>query len=354
MILEAGQPDAALKTEATSLWAAIPSRLAAAGFTPQAAPSVVLEFSDVSYSFASLQAARLAIVPSLSDPGVFGVGLDEANNRVLLDSDGSPVADTEVAKAESEYGGMIETRQEQVPTVRDGRFSDSLPWNGGDEIVGKGSGIGCSTGFGVHSTSSGHHYILTAGHCGTDYWYNEQFSPPGPPNTFPLAWLIGPTLNGSRVFAPGNTRATASVDSQLIDPGSGSSSCISWGAFSIPGNPFVRYYVNGYNDPGSGDSVLLEGSYSLEKPTTVVAAPVTFAEHEPGGPDYWVKNGIQTVQSPASGDSGGPIVEPSIYGYLAAGMITAGSNTDGFGQLINSLDFVYQTAPNTSPSSSHC
>jgi hypothetical protein len=60
-------------------------------------------------------------------------------------------------------GGVIETD--------DNRYSDSSPFWGGDKIYPAGQTWACTGGFNIIGNSLGHHFMLTAGHCGESQWY---------------------------------------------------------------------------------------------------------------------------------------------------------------------------------------
>ena len=110
---------------------------------------------------------------------ITGVGIDELNNRVLVNatapyarqptnSVGSPAPSDAVQQSlVNTYGdSILEFRSGPMPSATADRYSDSPPWNGGDQIIlPTVYGInGCTSGPGAHF-SNGVHVLLTAGHC---------------------------------------------------------------------------------------------------------------------------------------------------------------------------------------------
>ena len=174
------------------------------------ASASVLTFGSTSTSFDDLVALKADILanPDLSAAGVIGAGIDVANDAVSVTTSGGPVD----AALEAAYGSEVEVTDASGTTLDASRTNDTPPWNGGDMLLTT-SGTLCSLGFGVHDTSTGTTYQLSAGHCGSNTWYNL----PRDGTSFTESHLVGSTVSGSRM--------TSGIDAQLI---ASNSSCISW------------------------------------------------------------------------------------------------------------------------------
>ncbi|WP_157489053.1 hypothetical protein [Pseudofrankia sp. DC12] len=209
----------------------------------------------------------------------------------------------------------------------------------------------CTSGFGMHSVSTGHKYLLTDGHCHPDYFYNYDWVA----NTY--GSLMGVTVTGSD---PMETSASGAqvVDAQALDPGSGGSSCISWGGVSVPPSPLVRYYITGYNQPSQGLSILSEGAHGYEKSGTVSELNLSFPETYNGKTLHATNLFSVAGGSTVEGDSGGSMIQPSLFGPLAAGIVWGSAIKNGqtytIGTMINAIRFIYQADPNVSSNGTNC
>jgi hypothetical protein len=250
---------------------------------------------------------------------VIGAGVDDTRNAVLVALSGPLPSGTSLATIAAKYnvapGALISTVMPHVVPLD--RNSDTAPWNAGDQIVNT-AGDGCTTGFGIHTSSA--HYILSAGHCGSYKWYNTNY--------------YAPVYNN-----PIGTTAVASstpLDVQSINTPGGSSDLF-WKQTS------TREYVSGNVGPTSGSSVCDEGSFGFESCGTITGVNVTLY----GVEDIFIVQGA----NPVHGDSGGPIVWPTGFGYLAQGTIdldaTNGSGPAVGGENIEAELYVLGAAVNT-------
>lgn len=232
---------------------------------------------------------------------VIGAGVDDTRNAVLVALSGPFPSGTSLSTIAAKYNvpadALISTVMPHVaPLDRD---SDTPPWNAGDQIVNPPGG-GCTTGFGIHTSSA--HYILSAGHCGNYKWYNTNY--------------FAPVYNN-----PIGTTAIASstpLDVQSINTPGGSSDLF-WKETS------TREYVSGNIGPTSGNEVCDEGSFGFESCGTITGVNVTLY----GVEDIFIVQGA----NPVHGDSGGPIVWLTGFGYLAQGTIDLDAS-NGFGPAV--------------------
>lgn len=214
------------------------------------------------------------------------------------------------------------------------RFTDVPPWNGGDQIVRQipGGVTYCTTGFGAHD-SSGHEYMLTAGHCadnqtGNGYkWYNTRYTNPD-------------FSNGRFVGYPDSNAGGIGIDVERIPT---PSSDLFWM------NANQRQYVANDTAPMVGQNVCLEGSITEGSCGEVTATNVSrnFDNGSTYNYLFYVTNGIAQP-----GDSGGPIVWPTIYGYIAVGTISGvtsqgGTTVIGIGTGIGNSEYIMGATVNS-------
>lgn len=250
---------------------------------------------------------------------VIGAGVDDTRNAVLVALSGPLPSGKSLATIAAKYNvsadALISTVMPHVVPLD--RNSDTAPWNAGDQIVNS-AGDGCTTGFGIHTSSA--HYILSAGHCGNYKWYNTNYYAPVYNNP------IGTTAVDS----------STPLDVQSINTPGGSSDLF-WKQTS------TREYVSGNVGPTSGSSVCDEGSFGFESCGTITGVNVTLY----GVEDIFIVQGA----NPVHGDSGGPIVWPTGFGYLAQGTIdldaTNGSGPAVGGENIEAELYVLGAAVNT-------
>ncbi len=319
----------------TSVRAALDGLLPAYRRAGAAVPAEVdVAFTEVEYPLAALEstAALLLRRPALRAPGTVAVGLDVAADRVaeLTDGGAAPPEVPPGVEVRALPGAVLQTAvggADPVPSAHGAgparcagatRFLDCSPWNGGDGLS---TGIvNCTSGFGVHDTGTGAQYLVTAGHCGAGgigQWYDTAL--PGEP--YPSGQqYVGATVAGSV--------ATSGVDTMLIAPQSGQSSCIVWGGLSTLPSNAERVYLTGYDDPFAGATVDVEGAVSLERQGTVAYTDVTTTGTDLG--ESLVDVGLVVPTGVAQpGDSGGPVVFPTVFGPLAGGTVVGSLSYQG-------------------------
>jgi len=306
-------------------------------------PSVGFTYANTRVSLRRLYELKAAVLdnPVLRKDGIDGAGLDVEHGRVVVMS--HTRAGARAVKAD--YGKAVEVLIDSGSGLTDGRYDDSAPWNGGDQIVTPSFGeTTCTSGLGMSDTSTGQTYLLTAGHCGKATWYNTRTDDP----VYDSSTLIGTTLTGSV--------STDKIDAQLIAT---SSSCISWGDKSTKSSNDSRIYITGYTDPPQGAAIETEGSVSLEETGMVSYYDVskTIKNEDLQDLDLVTAVGVD-------GDSGAPLIYPSIFGPLAGGTevgwYASGSSSWGVFQLIDSETYTYtlmaghQIVPNTANAPGSC
>lgn len=235
--------------------------------------------------------------------GLEAVGIRDSANAVIVGVNTPTPQAQEVL--ERLFGkGHIQVIEWKLTKEAD-RFNDTAPWNGGDQIVTEGTSPGaCTTGFGMHD-GSGNHYLTTAGHCGTHFWWNT--------------WVGFPIRDGSTFL--GVTTGTVwdgvysgiRVDTQKITV-TGSSNIVWTGTAT-------RRFITGAVTPAQDEPTCIEGSINLTQCGTIWG--IDFGE---GGSQYLVDldGGITSF-----GDSGAPSWRTDeTFGPLAQGT-HVGSLTNG-------------------------
>ncbi|MEI8050275.1 MAG: hypothetical protein WCI12_02425 [Actinomycetes bacterium] len=302
-----------LEVRAQTLFDAIPAQLGV-----EADPvDLRLNFIQVRSSVAdllALKASVLELAKANAELHINGVGIDQLHNRVLVATgtamatttavSSSPLDATDQELVTSFGSSSLEFQQAPPATLSASRYADSAPFNAGDQLTMPTvyGNIGCTSGPGVHF-SSGWHLILTAGHCswaaGTNFSGNLT------------------AYNGSTIMGPFIASSTGTSTSTWYDTGliSASSSNITWAGAA------TRIALTGWATAVAGASACSEGSYGGERCAQVISTNETklFADANLPGGGEWVggltRLGIPTV----AGDSGGIVVENSIYGPLAVG-----------------------------------
>ncbi len=337
-VLEVGT-NAAFETDAQNAFDALPTKLQVAVPTS----SLQLTFLHAATPLANLMNTKDAIVAN-AKAGVYGtsvagIGLDEQNNRVLVthiaaqSTSGSgpavssaptmaPSNSTEASLSQT-YGTQVEFQATGTPTASgSGPVSDTPPWNGGDWLVDGNAGLYCTSGPGVHSTTTGQHFLLTAGHCGYEAGSHTDFY-----NT----WIYAPVLNSSTYVGTeatwsigGTTLSAAGLDMGNIPT---SSSPLIW----IPGP--ARQTMTGWALPPGGGTICEEGVHGGQLCGAVQGENMTEPFNLGGGRTEWVNNLIQSNLILQPGDSGGVAWEASIFGPLDVGT-NVGVATDANGNPI--------------------
>jgi hypothetical protein len=224
---------------------------------------------------------------------VESIGVQDGNNRLIVGvSTSIPLAQSVL---EMLFGkGHILVIEWKLTNEAD-RYNDSAPWNGGDQLVSEGTNFtACTTGFGMHE-DDGDHFVTSAGHCNTHFWWNTWAGFPIRDSSTLLGVTSGSVWNG--------VYFGYRVDTQKIIT-NGSSNVV-WT------NSATRRYISAPLDVAQGDPTCIEGSFSLTECGTIYATD--FGE---GGTQYLVSlsNG-----STVFGDSGAPSWRTSPFGPLAQG-----------------------------------
>jgi hypothetical protein len=252
----------------------------------------------------SLKNTVMAATGTLRNMGVGleTVGIQDGTNKVIVGVN-TPTAPAQ-AVLENLFGrGTLRAIPWKLTNETD-RWNDSPPWNGGDQLVSEGGvPTGCTSGFGVHD-SSGNHYVTTAGHCNTHFWWNTFVGFPIRDNTTLVGTTSGSVWNG--------VYFGYRVDTQKILT-NGSSSIVWTGTAA-------RKYISAPLDVAQGDPTCIEGSFTLTHCGTIWATD--FGE---GGTQYVVDVGSEAT---TLGDSGAPSWRNSPFGPLAQGT-HVGSLSDG-------------------------
>lgn len=283
----------------------------------------------VTYALASVPLSQLHQVKAkvMNDLGswsskgepIYGAGINDKSNRVQVYIPERSSAE-QYQRAFSEAYGMdaFEFSATPAPQSTD-RINDTPPWKGGDQIVlgsGPMRGTGCTSGFGAHDPS-GSRYMLTAGHCtrggtGPNYkWYNTSF--------------YSPNYSPSRFMGqPDGQAYTSGYDTERMPT---STSNVFWKQSA------TREVLATDAGPSVGNGVCLEGSFGLERCGQVGAIDQSAYFGDLG----ITLNGLFTIPGapPIPGDSGGPVVWITGYGYIAQGTITGFSGSTGLSTGIN-------------------
>lgn len=222
--------------------------------------------------------------------GVTGAGLEVQRDQVSVTTTNSAVG----AILTRLYGSAVDVSAVRSSTLDASRTNDNAPWNGGDLILDT-AGDMCSLGFGVTDSVTGDSYSFTAGHCGSAKWYNLSRTS----TAYTAGNLVGSTVAGSV--------SKSVVDAQLI---SDNSSCIVWGASG------TRYFITGAAEAPVGASVLAEGAVGGNIPGVVQVTDWSGTIGSESLSDIDLTTAVTDL-----GDSGGPVVYPTIFGPLAEGTI---------------------------------
>ena len=314
----------ALKQDIASFWAANLT-------DSMTLPTLAIE--STTHTAVSLQALADAVRADEASWAAKGItigfaGVDDAHNAATVVVTGSNAADAANQFASAYSTDAIRTVLGSVTKDAD-YLHDTAPWNGGDQIA-ETEGNGCTTGFGVHSSTT--HYILTAGHC------NEQVSSPykwynAAANGYPCNATGGPVCNSSNYIGQTTTSYdTSTDDTQIIQT---SSSDYFWK------NGTSRVTLNGSAAVGNGITVCNEGSYSFQSCGTVVATSYG------GTSGQFLTEGSTAIE----GDSGGPMVYGGGFGIIGYGTIVGSFSSMGnpytIGESIVRIDSLFGVQVNT-------
>ena len=255
------------------------------------AATLKLTFVDGARTLASLYAVQdqvKAFITSEMQSGsalsIIGVGIDQQRGQVVISALSTPAGTSASATMAEQYGSAVRTQMmTSIPTTEAGRTDDAPPWKAGDQIMNLAETTGCTLGFGVHNTSTGQRFSLTAGHCGTNLWYNTNFTFP----TKNTSNKVGSTYAGS-LSIPAN--GGKGLDLQLI---ADSSSPFMWNG---PIGTTTRLTISGYANPVDGATVCTEGSFTGKHCGTVSRAGGTIVVTD-SGKRYTVEDTFTTEAS---------------------------------------------------------
>jgi len=225
---------------------------------------------------------------------VESIGIQDGTNKLIVGvSTGIPLATQVLERLFSAVRGHLQVIPWKL-TLEADRWNDSPPWNGGDQLVTEGSNPGaCTSGFGVHDDND--HYVTTAGHCNTHFWWNTWIGFPIRNGTTLVGATTGSVWNGVYFGYRVDTQKILTSDS----------SNIVWTGSS------TRKYISAPLDVAQGDPTCIEGSINLTRCGEIWATD--FGE---GGTEYLVDVEGATT---SFGDSGAPSWRNSPFGPLAQG-----------------------------------
>jgi hypothetical protein len=283
--------------------------------SPNDKAAAPISYGTATRSLSSLFNLRDQVVrdpASLGLNAVESAGIDDRSNTVAVVVPSAPQSRAAFAISSMPVNPALSITTE-APAAPYDRIADSPPWYGGDQLktapVAGYNTVVCSAGFAAHD-SNRKTYLLTAGHCTS-----------GNANS---SWVFyNTTATGSSYSA---SRKVGSPDKNAWFQG--------WDFERIP-TPSLGYFFHGNatvyqvaNDapPVVGntvcnDGVMTRGACGTVQWTDSVA---------PTGIAGTSSNGIFQSSAPGQpGDSGGPVVWPTIYGYIAQGLVSGGAPGGG-------------------------
>jgi hypothetical protein len=249
----------------------------------------------------------------------YGTGVDDKVNVVDLytKAPAGKIVDELAERYGSESVRVVVTGEIKRLTTRN---ADTAPWNAGDRIF-RPDGASCSTGFGVHNGYG--HFSITAGHCGEN----------GTPWKNNASGYAGYGAVGSTAAF---TFANNDADDAIIYDGAGSSK-LSWKQAG------TKVDIQAPLDAGNHATVCGEGSWGLEACGEVGSSHTSATIGGITTRDVFYYFTGDTIP----GDSGGPIIQPTGYGYLATGTIIAGGSAYSVGLNITGTLDRYSAQLNT-------
>jgi hypothetical protein len=265
---------------------------------PKLIPGVKYETAKRSLdSLFELKERITAATETLQTEGVTveAVGLKDSDNTVVVGVS-SPTSAAQVVLGK-DFGTENISVVEWKLTNESDRFNDSAPWNGGDQVVSEGASTwtACTTGFGMHDANSGDHYVTTAGHCNTHFWWNTWTGFPIRDSSTLLGVTSGSVWNG--------VYFGYRVDTQkLITTGS---------SYYIWTQTATRRQISAPLDVAQGDPTCIDGSISFQR-----CGEISATDFGEGGTEYLVELDSGNT---LNGDSGAPSWRESPFGPLAQG-----------------------------------
>jgi hypothetical protein len=218
------------------------------------------------------------------------------------------------------------------------RYSDTAPWNAGDliriDVPTDANYNYCTFGFGTHTASSGHHYLLTASHCWDDVagqaHANDVYNAYSDDNFNDLG---AKTYMGSLAARDTSisTVGATTTDMAQVDAGSNQSSALTFvSCWNCAGSGTVA----GVGSNTVGQQVCTSGGYDGQ----VCGITVEYKDKTrcvpnggclyPAVEGWNTASGNQYVQG--NGDSGGPVYSYSGSSIYAQGLISfhGGTSTE--------------------------
>jgi hypothetical protein len=224
--------------------------------------------------------------------GVETIGVQDSTNKIIVGVR-TPVALAQTVLEQLFGHGHIAVIAWDLTDEAD-RYNDSSPWNGGDQIVSEGTTpTACTTGFGMHN-SAGDHFVTTAGHCNTHFWWNTWIGFPIRNSSTLLGVTSGSVWNGTYFGYDVDTQQIITTDS----------SNIVWTGTA------TRKYISAPLGVAQGDPTCIDGSFSL-----TLCGEVWAVDFGAGDTEYLVLTDSATMM----GDSGAPSWRNSPFGPLAQG-----------------------------------
>lgn len=175
-------------------------------------------------------------------------------------------------------------------TAASGRYSDTSPFSGGDEIFGGTYGAQCTSGFATFG-STGDFYMLGAGHCGGGTWYTDASGSTNLGDVTKAYWNNGEDDHFSTIY----------VSTQQVKP-------------QVWYSNTAKHNITGWEIPAKGSLITVDGSITGEVPGNTVKYTNSYVYtcNSLDGVCAYVGPSI-VVQNPSgklicqSGGSGGPM-----------------------------------------------
>lgn len=299
--------------------------------------NALVEATDVvpvKYSYAQLDEAMNWITGQLTEGNQnaewpLSLELNPDKNKLTLtlplsDSQLTKQQNTLLEKARKRYGDMIATAKSsnkiRTEACND-RYCDA-PLRGGVGIHGVQNGDSCTAGF-IVKGSSGHKYVLTAGHCskhGDSTWYTR--------NSSNKTKTIGNVKNKGLYRNGGYDAMTIDIVDGTGWTANGTiymrKGLDLWGWDGPSRNEQYNIEDMGTNGALTGQRVCKSGAYFGASCGPIIASDVTISVTYSSSTAYTIKKVVRAQYCSRPGDSGAPIVRT----HSALGMHIASANSD--------------------------